>query len=49
MRNHLPSLDGYDMAGVRSDEAAGWDEDARDAYDRQRDAESWSAAEELLR
>ncbi|MFD0276208.1 hypothetical protein ACFVHB_20205 [Kitasatospora sp. NPDC127111] len=48
MRN-FPTLDAYDMAGVRDDEAASWDEDARAAYDDYHDADRRDAVEELAR
>ena len=45
----LPTLDSYDMAGVRSDEAAGWDEDGRAAWDAFQDEDRRDAMEQLLR
>ncbi|WP_199881671.1 hypothetical protein [Streptomyces sp. CB03911] len=45
----IPSLDAYDMAGIRSDEAAGLDEDGRAAWDDYHDADRRDDVEQLLR
>ncbi|MFD8595423.1 hypothetical protein ACFV1L_10515 [Kitasatospora sp. NPDC059646] len=39
-----PSLDSYDMAGVRADEAAGYADEDRTAWEEWRDAVELDAA-----
>lgn len=45
----LPSLDAYDMAGVRDHEAATWPDEEREAYDEWSDADRRTTVEQLLK
>ncbi|MFB7823825.1 hypothetical protein [Streptomyces hydrogenans] len=45
--NRLPSLDEYDVQGLRSADAAMWDDDVRYAAEALEDAESLTAALQL--
>ncbi|MFJ9694898.1 hypothetical protein [Kitasatospora sp. NPDC101183] len=44
----LPSLDAYDMTGIRANEAATWPDEDREAWDELTDADHRTTVEQLL-